>query len=548
MKKYLFILFVLLIPLLGVQANEADSFFIQSNYDLEGRSKTKATLILETDSIDYYGDVNWWKDLTRRKKDDYKDKLSDLSIEFEEEIEPKMTDQFGGKPVHPVTGEKKVSVLFHPMQDSAGGYFNSGDQHSKYQDPQSNEMSLLYLNTDILDYENIGGFLAHEFMHLLTFNQKERLRGVREEVWLNELRAEYIPTFLGYNDEENSTLDKRIETFLKDPDISMTEWVGQRADYGVISMFGHYIVDHYGVEILSDSLKSNKVGIPSINEALKENGYEKNFSDVFNDFKLAVLINDCEVGEKYCFKNEKLKDLEVTPATNYIPYTKDGSVSVKYRTKNWAGNWHKITGGQGILELDFEVKKGLKVSVPYVLHKTGGGYKVGYMKTEDGQGTITVEKFDDKYDSLIIMPSIEEKKVGFNGAEESYLFEWTAHLIQKEEELQTLEKLSRLRELLYKLKERLSRLESSPRTCTIRGPLYKGITDSESVVCLQLFLSTQEGVYPEGYVTGNFLRLTEKAVIRFQEKYAPYILRPIGLKEGTGYVGPRTISMINNLR
>lgn len=548
MKKYFFILLTLLIPLLGVQANDPESFFIQSDYDLEERSKTEAVLILETEPIDYYGDVNWWENLTEKKRDNYKDKLKELSTEFEEEIEPQMTDQFGGKPVHPVTEEKKVSVIFHPMEDSAGGYFNSGDQHSKYQDPQSNEMSLLYLNTDVLDYENIGGFLAHEFMHLLTFNQKERIRGVREEVWLNELRAEYAPSFLGYNKKENSTLDKRKETFLRDPDISMTEWIGQRADYGVISMFGHYLVDHYGVEILSDSLKSDEVGIPSINEALEENDYERDFSEIFNDFKLAVLINDCEVGEEYCFKNEKLKDLEVSPATNYIPFTEDGSVSIKYRTKNWAGNWHKITGGQGTLELNFEVKKDLKVSIPYVLHKADGGYKIDYMKTKDGEGTITIEEFDDEYDSLVIMPSIEEKTTGFNGAEESYLFEWAAHLIQEEKELQTLEKLSRLRELLYRLKERLSRLESSPKTCTIRGPLYKGITDSESVVCLQLFLSTQEEIYPEGYVTGNFLRLTEKAVIKFQEKYAPYILNPIGLEEGTGYVGPRTISMINNLR
>jgi hypothetical protein len=146
------------------------------------------------------------------------------------------------------------------------------------------------------------------------------------------------------------------------------------------------------------------------------------------------------------------------------------------------------------------------------------------------------------------MPTIEEKKSGFNGIQESYVFKWTARLLQEETELETLQKLSRLRELLERLKERLLQQQSSPKTCTIRGPLYEGITDSESVVCLQLFLSTQEGIYPEGYVTGNFLRLTKKAVIRFQEKYSSYILEPIGLKEGTGYLGSRTISMINNLR
>jgi len=31
------------------------------------------------------------------------------------------------------------------------------------------------------------------------FNQKERKYGKSEEVWLNEARAEYLITYLGYN-------------------------------------------------------------------------------------------------------------------------------------------------------------------------------------------------------------------------------------------------------------------------------------------------------------------------------------------------------------
>ena len=36
-------------------------------------------------------------------------------------------------------------------------------------------------------------------------------------------------------------------------------------------------------------------------------------------------------------------------------------------------------------------------------------------------------------------------------------------------------------------------------------------------------------IYPEGIVTGNFLELTKKAVIRFQEKYREEILEPLGI-------------------
>ena len=56
-----------------------------------------------------------------------------------------------------------------------------------------------------------------------------------------------------------------------------------------------------------------------------------------------------------------------------------------------------------------------------------------------------------------------------------------------------------------------------------------------------------QDVYPEGLVTGNFLSLTKAAVIRFQEKYASEILVPLGLNNGTGYVGAKTRVKINQI-
>ena len=61
---------------------------------------------------------------------------------------------------------------------------------------------------------------------------------------------------------------------------------------------------------------------------------------------------------------------------------------------------------------------------------------------------------------------------------------------------------------------------------------------SEEVKQLQELLSTDPEIYPEGFITGYFGRLTEKAVKRFQKR--------ICLEE-VGVVGPKTLSKINEL-
>ena len=72
--------------------------------------------------------------------------------------------------------------------------------------------------------------------------------------------------------------------------------------------------------------------------------------------------------------------------------------------------------------------------------------------------------------------------------------------------------------------------------------------NNNEVDCLQEFLKSHlPGIYPEGLITGNFLSLTQSAVIRFQEKYAEDILIPLGLEAGTGFVGLATRTKINQI-
>lgn len=64
---------------------------------------------------------------------------------------------------------------------------------------------------------------------------------------------------------------------------------------------------------------------------------------------------------------------------------------------------------------------------------------------------------------------------------------------------------------------------------------------------LQKCLAQDKEVYPEAEVTGYFGALTQKAVIKFQEKYAEDILQPFGLKEGNGLVLGGTREKLNEV-
>ncbi|MFA6254157.1 MAG: DUF2330 domain-containing protein [Candidatus Paceibacterota bacterium] len=62
----------------------------------------------------------------------------------------------------------------------------------------------------------------------------------------------------------------------------------------------------------------------------------------------------------------------------------------------------------------------------------------------------------------------------------------------------------------------------------------------EDVVALQKILINEELWNEDVSPTGYFGPTTKQAVIRFQEKYRPFILDPLQLSSGTGFVGPFT--------
>lgn len=412
-----------------VFAENSKVFFIESSYDIKEREQVSAVLSQETEHTYFYIEKEWLEKFSEEEQEVLADVLEGLGEEFEGHIFPEISSFFGDMPKHKIVGEEeKVTVLFHQMKDTSGGYFRTGDQYSSYQYSHSNEENIVYVNADLIKDKNLKSYLAHEYTHLITFNEKNKRHRVSEEVWLNEMRAELVISILGYNEEyEGSNLETRVNSFLNDPDFSLTDWTDQGPDYGVVNLFGHYLIDHYGQEVLSRSLKSSFVGIPSIDFALKEEGFDKKFKDIFKEWVVAVYLNDCSYGEYYCYKNENLKDVKVSHSNIFISSQNGAFFSLEYKTKNWAGNWHRIVGREGTLYLDFQSEKDF--TIPYIICERDGGCELKEIERNDeGERKIVVEEFNSKYESLTIIPFLGERVVGFQGPEKSFSFMWETRI------------------------------------------------------------------------------------------------------------------------
>ena len=527
-------------------------FFIDPSHDVKARDSITATLQLRGSQAYFYIDNYWWDRFGLAKEKEVKAALSSLSQAFENEIYLILTSTFGSEWKPGIDKDSRITVLFHPMAKGIGGYFRSGDEYSELQFPNSNEREILYLNTDYITESIVKSFLAHEFTHLITFNQKEKKYKVEEEVWLNEARAEYAPTLVGYDSEyEGSNLQGRVEKFLAKPSDSLTEWQNKISDYGVLNLFTQYLVEHYGIEILVNSLHSSKTGIASLNEALEKNGFEKNFSQIFRDWTIAVLVNDCSFGQNYCYQNENLVDLRIAPSLNFLPFVSKTSLRIEDSIKDWSGRWYKLVGGRGSLNLEFDGIDEVNFHLFYLICEESGECSLETLSLDEQQrGTTTIADFGTNYSFLTLILFTQEKTEDFGELEPAHPFSFEASTMEEDQTIKALlEQIAFLKVEIAKVQAQINAILKKKLACQkFEQNLYFGLRDNSQVKCLQEFLKSQgNGIYAEGLITGNFLSLTNAAVIRFQEKYAPEILAPLGLEKGTGYFGSKTRTKVNQL-
>jgi len=545
-------------------ANVGDivNFNVDKSFDASGRTQVPATLVKISPKLYFYVEKQWWDSQTEAKQGVISTALNNLAGEFDNNIYPNLTSVFGSEWDPGADKDSKISILFESINSTEGGYFRETDEYEKIQLPNSNAREILYLSISNIEDPNVKIVLGHEFVHLITFNQKNKIFGVEEDTWLNEARADYSSTMLGYdNNYGGSNLQQRVRDFIENPSDSITDWSGTKYDYASVDLFTHYMVNHYGINILSDSLKSKSIGIDSINQALAKGGFKEDFASIFTDWAIALAINDCSQNVKYCYSDQNLNSLRVSPTLIFLPLSGDSSLSSSNVTKNWSGNWQKIIGGSGNLRLDFSSLAGLNFQVPYITYDKDNNYAVKNLDLDKNEkGLISIKDFGTNFKSLIIIPLLQTKTSGLDGFGIIYPYSFTVSIAGQDsgsDQILVQKLLDQIESLKKQIAEIIAQrqglVSSTPVSdqagiCSqISNNLYVG-SNGIAVSCLQQFLKNQgQDIYPEGFVTGNFGNLTKLAVIRFQEKYASEILTPAGLAKGSGNVGDLTRAKINQL-
>lgn len=539
-------------------------FFIEPQYDISNREEIEATLFSSTGKLYWYAEKDWLEQLSPATRDKVRFAIDDLSLEFERKIYPELTTFFGSEWNPGIDNDPKITILLHRMKKDARGYWTSKDEYSRFEVPNSNEREMVYLNADKILDPLAKSFLAHEFTHLIVFNQKERKLGMGEEVWLQELRAELASRLLGYDDNyKGSNLENRVKSFLSYPNDSLLNWKGEVSDYGVANLFMQYLVDHYGKDILIDSLKIPDTGIDSLNAILIEKGFDEDFSQIFTDWTIALVAADCSSEKKYCYLSPNLKNLKITPSVYFLPLSGESALSITIPADNWSANWYKFIGGHDTLKLEFKGPTDVKFKVPYILESAEGKLSFGMLSfNQESFEKLEIQDFGNKVVALTIIPTVQDATLGLDS---SFSFSWTAFVSEEKpvvaapistpttRETRIADLLLQIVEIQRKLSELRAKLAVLQGVATsipckrFERDLFYGMQGPE-VRCLQEFLKAQgPEIYPEGLVTGNFLELTKAAVIRFQEKYAAEILASLGFAKGTGFVGPLTRAKINEL-
>jgi hypothetical protein len=335
---------------------------IDGEYDYTGRTQITTELLRSSNKADFYVDSEFYNKLSSNDKSTLIDRLTNIGVEFDNHIYPVLTQAYGYNGWLSQSGQK-LNVVIHPLKVGVEGYTRSIDFFDTAHFIDSNNHLTVYLDYNAIVKSSstnleLAAFLAHEFTHIISLEMKDFKYGVSEDTWLAEARSEYSENLLGYPsiDWNNSLLKSRLTEFAADNTSDFINWQNNAHNYASVDLFTQYLVEHYGIKVLVDTLQNNSIGINSLNISLAHNGYSETFADIYRDWTIANVINDCAAADnnKYCYTYDHLGEFVVAPAGYYLSTVGEATMTANNNLDSWVIHYQKIVGGHDTVNFSFE--------------------------------------------------------------------------------------------------------------------------------------------------------------------------------------------------
>lgn len=425
----LIVSFLFFVNIFGANADtlgQGKNFFVNSKFDKYGRATLAANLRYISNKLYFYVEDYYWNTLNSLGQGKLLGNIVALADEFENVIYPKEIEIFGNEPNPGIDGDPRITVLLEEVVRGNGGYFETSNLQSPQNVDDSNgrEMFVINIESALTSVDLAKVFLAHEFQHLISFNQKDVLRKISEDVWLNELRSEQAISLVGYDKPySSSNLKRRIDFFTENPSDSLTEWPNEIADYAIINAFGRYAAEQYGNSIFIETMKSNLAGIPSLNEYLAGRGYGERFEDIFGYWMGAMYLNDQSKDAKLGFLDFDLRYARVQPQRRFYISGGLSEATVLKSLKPWQPFWLEFN----LSAIAGDPLKSFKISangetgkifpIFYMAFYGDGTVKTGKIRLNGNAGSANIVNSSGGLNKVVIMATEGTKLSDFGSSE-----------------------------------------------------------------------------------------------------------------------------------
>lgn len=235
--------------------------------------------------------------------------INDIIAQFDNAIHPGDSAAFGDEPNPGIDGDPKIYILLLNVRDGfvpgvsttlIAGYFDPTNEYAlSTQNAHSNQKEILFLNINPAAKINPNGTgffatIAHEFQHMIHWEQKTHQRGLNDDTWIDEAMAQISRTYCGYGPDYSSVFayETDMNGNVNHSLVSFDETVG---NYGMVYMWAQYFKDRFDQTsvaatthpIFWNMLHNSFTGISEVNNSLASIASAKNFNSSFEDWAMA---------------------------------------------------------------------------------------------------------------------------------------------------------------------------------------------------------------------------------------------------------------------